>query len=130
MSLNTYTPEIGEEICLALMQGISLNTTCKKLGIATSTVCTWLTQPDKVEFAEKYARAREVMADTLAEEILDIADNEKLTPDSRRIRVDVRKWYAGKVRPKKYGDKTTQEITGDIQHTHAVRYIKPDGTGS
>jgi hypothetical protein len=29
------------------------------------------------------------------------------------LRVDTRKWMAGKLAPKKYGEKVTQEITGN-----------------
>ncbi|HEY5808152.1 MAG TPA: hypothetical protein VIT67_09310, partial [Povalibacter sp.] len=29
-----------------------------------------------------------------------------------RLRVDARKWYAGKLHPKKYGDKVQTELTG------------------
>lgn len=71
-------------------------------------------------------RAREAQADTLADEILDIADDAtndfmmteqglKYDGDSvqrSRLRVDSRKWLAGKLRPKKYGDKIETEHTG------------------
>lgn len=77
-------------------------------------------------FREQYARAREAQADTLADEILDIADDAtndfmmteqglKYDGDSvqrSRLRVDSRKWLAGKLRPKKYGDKIETEHTG------------------
>ena len=29
-----------------------------------------------------------------------------------RVRIDARKWAAGKLAPKKYGDKSTTEVTG------------------
>lgn len=101
-----YTKEVGDKICLALSEGTSLRTICKEIGISPALVCNWLAKPELQEFTEQYSRARDAMADTLAEDILDIADNESLPADSRRIRVDVRKWYAGKVKPKKYGDST------------------------
>lgn len=76
-------------------------------------------------FQEQYARAREIQADTLADETLDIADDgtndwmEKKNAEGQnigwqfngeaaarsRIRIDQRKWYASKLAPKKYGEK-------------------------
>jgi hypothetical protein len=75
---------------------------------------------DHPEFAEQYTRAREIQADKLFDEILEIADEREtdtiLTVDGRelvnhdaiaraKLRVDARKWMAGKLRPKVYGDK-------------------------
>jgi hypothetical protein len=40
-----------------------------------------------------------------------------------RLRVDVRKWIASKLRPKKYGDRTTVEGDPDkpVQHTFTLK---------
>lgn len=82
------------------------------------------------EFRDNYARAREDQAHKLAEEILHIADtpmigvktktdkdgNVETTEgdmiEHRRLQVDARKWYAGKVAPKKYGDFQRTEVSG------------------
>lgn len=105
---------------------------CKRDDMpATSTVCKWLSE--NISFSEQYARAREIQADALFDEILDIADdglNDKYVDENgiertdqdviarSRLRVDARKWMAGKLRPKKYGDKI--ELSGDnespVQH--------------
>lgn len=63
-------------------------------------------------FAAQYARAREEQADHYADEIVEIADDPKLEPNDKRVRVDARKWVASKLKPKKYGEKVTQELTG------------------
>ena len=58
----------------------------------------------------------------MAEEILEIADDNYTGPDGRadngavqqaRLRVDSRRWLLSKLMPRKYGDKITQEITGE-----------------
>ncbi len=108
---STYSEELVIKILNGLANGKSLVKLCKELIIDYSTVCDWLHRHPS--FAERYTRARELQADYLAEEIIEISDDEKISSDSRRIRVDTRKWYAGKVRPKKYGDKQTLEHTGD-----------------
>jgi hypothetical protein len=72
-------------------------------------VVKWLnTYPD---FNKDYVRAREDQADFHADEIVAIADEEE-DPNKARVRIDARKWVAAKMRPKKYGDKVTQEVTG------------------
>lgn len=115
-----YTPELAAIICNDIAHGKSLVSICKEQKISYTTVSDWLNEPEKQEFSDNYARARESQADYLAEEIIDIADNNLLQADDRRIRIDTRKWYAGKVRPKKYSDK--QIISGDpdapINHNH------------
>lgn len=115
-----YSQELANQICEGLINGRSLRSICTPEGMpAASTVCLWLTQHP--EFAEQYARAREAQADTLADEIVDIADDgsrdyvkddkghESVDYDHiarSKLRVEARKWIAAKLKPKKYGDKT------------------------
>lgn len=75
-----------------------------------TTVMKWLAENEK--FAEQYARARLAQQDTYADEITFIADTEP-DPKRARVRIDARKWHASKLAPKKYGDKITQELTGE-----------------
>jgi hypothetical protein len=86
----------------------------------------------KPDFADNYTRAREEQADTLADEILAIADeapsevvDEKgvSRTDSgwvswQRNRVDARKWVASKLKPKKYGE--ALKVGGDKDNPLAV----------
>jgi len=112
-----FTQEIADAICDKLADGESLRKICLADDMpGKATVFRWLAT-DKT-FQDQYARAREAQADTLADEILDIADDgsndfmgddEKYNGDAvqrSRLRVDARKWLAGKLRPKVYGDKT------------------------
>jgi hypothetical protein len=68
-----------------------------------TTVLKWLRED--VTFQRQYAQAREAQADALVDEMLDIADDRALDPKDRRVRIDTRKWLAGKLKPKKYGEK-------------------------
>jgi transposase-like protein len=107
---SSYTQESADIICEGLANGKSLVTICRESDLNISSVFRWLeAQP---EFRERYTRARDSQADVLAEEILNIADDNKSDPDanSRRLRADVRKWYAGKIRPKKYGDSSQVDV--------------------
>lgn len=107
-----YTPEKAAEICVSIGEGRSLKGICVSEDMpAQSTVYLWLTRHP--EFSEMYAHAREEQAETLADEIVGIAD--AAGPDdvnAARLRVDARKWVAAKLKPRKYGEKITNEHTG------------------
>lgn len=76
-----------------------------------SMVMRWLADNEK--FREQYARSRSNGHDRIALEALKIADDTTEDPQSRRVRVDTRKWFLSKLAPKKYGDKIEVEQTGE-----------------
>ncbi|HFF3032691.1 TPA: terminase small subunit protein [Stenotrophomonas maltophilia] len=118
-----YSQQLADAICNLLVDGKSLRTICSTAKMPSrSTVIRWLAENEA--FRNHYARARELQADTLAEEILDIADKavlgERLKKDGKgkvlerqtgdmversKLMIDARKWYAGKLQPKKYGER-------------------------
>lgn len=133
----TYSPEqidaFKATICDKLADGESLRQILDAEDMpASSTVFKWLS--DDKAFSEQYAHAREAQADALFDDILTIADDgrndwmERKNSDGENIgwmengealrrsqlRVDARKWMAGKLRPKKYGDKL------DVEHAGAL----------
>ena len=125
-----YSEKIASEICTRLTQGEPLVQMCRDEHLPhVSTIYRWLARhPD---FCDTYARAREEQADTLADQIVQIADErpevnpiiDNKTGELIRIelsssyiawqknRIEARKWTAMKLRPKKYGDKL--ELGGD-----------------
>ena len=106
---SSYTQEIADEICERLADGEGLRAICREANMPNkSTVFRWLPLHDV--FRDQYARARETQADGFVDEIIEIADNEP-DPQKARVRVDVRKWVAGKMRPKVYGERLTQVHT-------------------
>lgn len=124
-----FTADLADAICERLIEGESLRSICRGDDMPNaSTVCRWLAAD--AEFCKQYARAREAQADTLFDEILDIADdatNDWMERNGEnaagyelngehvqrsRIRIDARKWMAGKLACKKYGDKQQHEHTG------------------
>jgi hypothetical protein len=121
-----YGPEIAVHICAEIAAGKSMREICRAEAMPDmATVFRWLARHD--EFREHYTRARELQADYLAEEILEIADDGRNDWTKRedgsdavntevvqrsRLRVDARKWLMSKLQPKKYGDRITQEVTG------------------
>lgn len=121
-----YSLELAAEICSRLSAGEPLTKICRDTHMpAVATVYLWHVRHP--EFLDMYARARLAQADTLADEIVRIADepllgtkteftssakdgpSTKVTEgdmiEHRKLQVDARKWAASKFRPNKYGDK-------------------------
>jgi len=66
---------------------------------------------DREGFAAHYTQARDLGLDTLADQVLDIADaGEDVIRD--RLRFDARRWYLSKLAPKRYGERIHTELTG------------------
>ncbi|MDQ3023905.1 MAG: hypothetical protein M3R04_05925 [bacterium] len=49
----------------------------------------------------------------MAEDIVDLSNDETLDPNDKRIRIDTRKWLLSKLIPRTYGDKL--DVTSDGQ---------------
>lgn len=71
----------------------------------------WATE-DRNGFSAQYTRAREAQMDALAEDILEIADDEEADVNRARLRVDTRKWLMSKIAPKRFGDRKAHEVSG------------------
>ncbi len=113
MPLNDKQQAQFNAICERIAKGESLRKACEAVacefpgGIKTEGGFRhWGRDHDEGgRLATQYADAREDQADYLADEIVELADDESIPADSRRIRVDARKWVASKLKPKRYGDK-------------------------
>lgn len=114
-----YSPEIAERILDGLMQGQGLNTVCQADDMPDeSAVRQWVL--DNVDgFAPKYARARAIQAERIADELIALSDkaSDSETAQVQRLKIDTRKWVISKILPKKYGDKVEVEQTGEVKHT-------------
>jgi hypothetical protein len=121
-----YSDDLANEICSQLSEGKSLVTVCKPESMPHRvTIFRWFDKHP--EFRNKYDAAKDESADYLVEEMVDIADNQTAQPvlvdgiplevggkivlksdaagvAHARLRIDTRKWYASKLKPKKYGD--------------------------
>lgn len=63
------------------------------------------------DMAVAYARATEIRADLLADEIITIADCENTDPARARNQINARQWLAGKLHSKRYGDRIDVNVT-------------------
>lgn len=101
-----YSPELAERICILVStHPLGIEDICKKYPDLPhpETIRLW-TIKDK-EFFGMYARAKVNQAETLAEAILNIADNCGKNWGQARLQIDSRKWLASKLLPKIYGDR-------------------------
>jgi hypothetical protein len=140
-----FNQQTADLICIMLSEGMSLRQILKAdtTGAlpAQSTVYEWLLRFPL--FAEQYARAREEQADTLADEIISIADEQPeviAVTDKQgaliehkldgaflqwqKNRIDARKWTAMKLKPKKYGDRYA------VEGVEGGAAIKTEDTGA
>lgn len=116
---DSYSIEIAKQICIRIAKGEPLTKICKDDGMPSlDTVYTWhMKHPD---FVDIYAKARLDQADTLADEMIEIADTEGNT-NRGRLRVDTRKWIAAKLKPRKYGDSLNLQHAGELSfETHSL----------
>lgn len=131
-----FDRDIAEAILLRLADGESLRSICCDQEMpARTTVYSWIME-DTDGFADHYARARELQADSHADDIIDIADDGSNDWMERRreggsvdqvvdhehiqrskLRVDARKWAASKLKPKRYGER--------IDHTSSDGSMSP-----
>lgn len=129
--------EILSEIFERISNGESLRSVLRSDNmIALPTFFEWIDANE--EFANQYARATELRAEKIFEEILEISDTpvEGVVIETddygktkekrgdmlghRRLQVDSRKWMLSKMMPKKYGDKLDLEHSGAIKHSHEL----------
>lgn len=128
MNLMAYDPDIAAKICAELADGKSLRTICKQVDMPSkATVFRWLR--DNTDFAKMYALAHDDQTDGYMDEIVEIADTcgpTKAEIQQARLKIYARELYCAKLRPKKYGVKLAQEITGadggpvKHEHTHGL----------
>lgn len=109
-----YSREAASAICELLVEGFSLRAICAADGTPDkSTVCRWLASHP--EFRDQYRLAREMQADALADECIEIVDGAiatRLDLEHAQLRVKARQWYASKLHPRVYGD-TNQASAAD-----------------
>ena len=117
-----WSDEIEGEIFDRIAKGQAVRTICLDDWLPSERAFYNRLASDK-EFVQQYAHARERQADAIFEQCLEIADQYEQSAEKQeggtdhiaraKLRIDTRKWMAGKLRPKVYGDKITAEHTGD-----------------
>lgn len=131
---STYSDELAKAILERVADGESLRSICRSEEMpGRTTVYRWAID-DIGGFRDQFARAREMRAHMLEDDLTEIADDgandwmERNDPNNpgwvangehlnrSRLRVDTRKWIASKILPKVYGEKITQEVVSENVH--------------
>lgn len=110
-----WHPELGHSLCAWVSQGNSVRAWCRQTGISLNAVFSWMER--EPGFKERYDLAREGYGvEALVDDILRLPDEAADRPISMpqakvlELQIDVRKWLASKLMPKRYGD-TKQDNT-------------------
>jgi hypothetical protein len=124
-----YSEELKTKILTRMSAGESIRSVCRDAEMPDiTTIFKWLSDADKQDFAQQYARARELQAESLFEELLEVARGKEGSDVHRdRLTVDTMKWVVSKIVPKKYGDKNQVEVSGPDQGPIEVVAISLQG---
>ena len=105
-------PDILMSKALTLIRkGSSVRGAARALDVDESTLRYYGEQD---AYFPQYARAREDSFHSMAEQVVEIADNVEEESDSRRVRFDARRWLLSKMLPKVYGDRLDVGLSGTI----------------
>jgi hypothetical protein len=116
-----YTEELADQICELIAQDWSI----KQIGARDDmpheiTILRWMQRHD--EFASKCARARETQADYVAGTLAELEQQTLdgvIAPDAARVVIGSRQWRAGRMAPKRWGDKQTIAHEGALEVQHS-----------
>ena len=116
-----WSPAVGERICRAMEEGMSLTKAAKAEGVTEGTVRQWARE--KENFSTRYALARERQPAVYHDDIdraLEEADEAAADPvnatarlTALRLRIDTRKWQLSKMLPKKYGEHSSVHVCAE-----------------
>ena len=119
-----YTKEIADTICKEISNGKTLTSICEPLNLCPDSVYEWMKQhPD---FAECYQRARESMARTLLDDLIDEA--KKTEPDRAlllKTKGAILQWAIARFNPREFSDTRKLELKAEVNHKHSHE-LTPD----
>lgn len=132
MVASVFSQKVFDRICERIAEGESLLAICKTKDYpAKRTFLRWVANDEKL--AAQYGEAQNMRAEHYFDEIVDIADKGS-DPAKTRVQVDARKWVLARMNPKKYGDRFTQELTGEgggpVIHKVEFEIVDPTDPGS
>lgn len=135
----TFNKNLFDTICEEIsLSNRGLVTVCKSHNVNPVRFYEWIHQNE--DLRKQYARARELQADFLADEIIELSSSERFTTENidvetkdgfsnteikkdnynrTRLEIDARKWKASKLYPKKYGERL--DVTTDGEKINEVR---------
>ena len=110
----------------------SLKSICEDIESAPTAKTFWKWMETDEDLGERYARAKSAQLEVLADQLVDLADQDRVCEkvtikadgsrevvildqvERTRVQIDTRKWLLAKLNPKKYGEKAQLEHTGEV----------------
>lgn len=129
-----FTIELFDSICEEIATtDKGLSTICKSKDVSTTAFYNWINEDALL--VDKYARARELQAELLADQIIELSSRDRICEETTiyddgkgneqvttrrvdnhnrtRLEIDARKWKASKLAPKKFGEKLDVTTGGE-----------------
>ncbi len=124
-----YNEDVASEILDRLATGSSLKRICddNEHLPGRNTVYQWLMRHS--DFRDKYAGAREIQADCVADDVLGVAEEVRkgtLDPRAGHVVFRASTWFAGVTAPHKYSERTQVQHTGPDGGPLEVHHIGQD----
>jgi hypothetical protein len=126
-----YTRELADEICQRIAEGETLTGICSGPDMPSKAAVLLWVRDNRDGFSDRYAHARDLQLEGIADEMLDLADDARNDWMERqsgegtitvvdhehvartKLRLETRKWLLVKLKPQRYGDKIEQTHKGD-----------------
>lgn len=122
----TYTPDLAWAVLDRVAEGMGLKKVCEEVGIPYKDVRRWAVK-DVEGFQSRLEAAREDSADTLADRIMEIAEDtlkgDGYEPNAAKVAIDAYKWTASKLKPGKFGDRVEHKLTASTDFVKALEMI-------
>lgn len=114
----TYRRDVVDKILGRLSEGEPLRKICRDHGMpAEATFRSWVVD-DVDGLAARYARARALGIDCIAESLPELADEAKGQDNAGvsavKLKIDTQRWLLSKMAPGKYGEKLDLNVGGEL----------------
>lgn len=121
----TAKTDAVERVLEAMAEGTTVREAVETLalGVSPGTVRRWMSERE--DWAERYQKAKKLLAYALAEEAIQVArESTNHSSAADRVLIDTLKWAAAKANPAEYGERQTVEHQG--AQTLSVKIVEDD----
>ena len=123
----TWTKALEQSFADGIIEGTSIEEIARKNNI--SPVSFYRHRVESEEFERTIVRAQEASLEREMDGLIALADTaDEDSANAVKLKVWTRMWVAGKRKPKKYGEKIQQEVSGELGIKTIV--VQPDAKQS
>ena len=115
---NKRVRECLEMIC----EGTTITTACKRANVLRRSIYAWRTKFP--EFEDQVVKAQLMGADAIADQMLEIADDDASPPQYVKNKLDTLRWLLSKLYPAKYGERMSLEVSQQVSIREALEEAK------